>query len=400
MPHLRGPSARRTTGGRRRRMESHGRHAALRRDGSRRGRIDEVGARLGKGRRLLPPPRHHQALGSEAPRERAPHRVRALCRRRGPGMRSRALRIPPSDGRRHRECVHRHAEAQPARMACADERPPRGRRIRLPRRRPRCRWCSVLTVFRCGQTARRRRRAGPVPRGAPHHRRRKADRRHARERPHTRERAVHRLSRHRTGHPRTPRLPPGVEGTQRQRVRSSAAAPAVRARRPAARALQALVVADDVVPHTSHRWSHPRGPHGRARMAGRASVGREGARSGADDRGWLTQTWRTGPRSHPGPAGLERIGRQRPRRRGRGAWARRSRGSLSEADDTHGRAAPGILRRVGVRRWEDRPVPPGRQRLPAAGRGRGGRVDPPGRQDSVPLAAPIGGAEPGDRTLR
>ena len=66
----------------------------------------------------------------------------------------------------------------------------------------------------------------------------------------------------------------------------------------------------------------------------------------------------------------------------------------------HGRAAPGIPRRVGVRRWEDRPVPPGRQRLPAAGRGRGGRVDPPGRQDSVPLAAPIGGAEPGDRTLR
>ena len=100
---------------------------------------------------------------------------------------------------------------------------------------------------------------------------------------------------------------------------------------------------------------------------GAGGLGGGGQRDRAHDRRREQEARRAGPGAHPGPRGVEGARRGRAGHRRRRARAVVPGGPAAQADRPDGRAAAGLPRLVGVLGPEDRRVPAGGQRLPAAG---------------------------------
>jgi DNA (cytosine-5)-methyltransferase 1 len=86
------------------------------------------------------------------------------------------------------------------------------------------------------------------------------------------------------------------------------------------------------------------------------------------NRGRQQEARRPRPGADPGAGRLAGAGRQRQLDRRAGPGPRRPDRPPAQADQPHGRPAPGLPGRVGLLRRQDRRLPAGRQRLPAARR--------------------------------
>ena len=104
----------------------------------------------------------------------------------------------------------------------------------------------------------------------------------------------------------------------------------------------------------------------------------------ADHRRRQQEARRTRPGSHPGAGGVETARGQRARRRLRPARTRFPARPDAQADHPDGGPHPGFPGQLAVLRPQDRGLPSGRQRLPAAGGPGPGGGDPAGAGTASP----------------